>query len=76
MACSNAHSCILLSYHPETESGNFFLVTRDSHLMNVIIEVIDSMIKNEKIIEWNHRENKQLERAGENLLHKQISFET
>ena len=44
MACTNAHSCILLSYHPETESGNFFLVTKDSNLMNIIIEVMDCMI--------------------------------
>ena len=45
MDCTNAHSCILLSYHPETDTGNFFLVTRDSHLMGIIIEVIDCMIK-------------------------------
>ena len=44
MACTNAHSCILLSYHPETESGNFYLVTKDSYLMNIIIEVMDCMI--------------------------------
>ena len=76
MACTNAHACILLSYHPETETGNFFLVARDSHLMGIIMDVVEAMLKGEVIEEWPHKECKRLHKVGENLLYKKICFET
>ena len=33
-----ANLCILLSYHLETESGNFFLIQKGIVLVNVIID--------------------------------------
>ena len=76
MACTNAHSCILLSYHPESESGNFFLITRDSHLMNIVVEIMECMLEGGTLTEWNHRENVALEKVGQSLIHKKISFDT
>ena len=75
MACTNAHSCILLSYHPESKRGNFFLITRDSHLMGIMIEVMESMMKGVPITQWNHKESAQLVKVGETLIHKPIDFE-
>ena len=56
MACTNAHSCILMSYHPETKSGNSFLVLKNSHLMNIIMKMINSMMTNVSIEEWHRLE--------------------
>ena len=75
MACTNAHSCILMSYHPETESGNSFLILKNSHLMNIIMEIITSMMANVSIEEWHRLEPMKLAKVGEAIIHKQICFE-
>ena len=36
MDCTNAHSCVLLSYLPENKSGSFFLIKRN----NLIIDIV------------------------------------
>ena len=75
MACTDANFCILLSYHPESESGNFFLIKRDSVLMNAIIEICDSVLQKEKIIEWNHTEIHDLKLFGKKIVGYRIDFD-
>ena len=75
MACANAHACLLLSYHPETQKGNFFLVTKDAYLMGVVMEVVNAMIDNKTLTEWHHLEPKKLSKVGDQLLHKKIGFD-
>ena len=75
MACTGAHSCILLSYHPETKKGNFFLVVRDSYLTGVMLEVVGAMVKGQMLKVWSHKEPKRLAKIGEHLIHKNIDFD-
>ena len=72
MACTNAHSCVLLSYHPETKSGNFFLISRNGQFMTVVMEVVSKILNNTVIDEWHHMEPTKLIKIGEALLHKPI----
>ena len=55
MQCTEAEFTILQSYHPETQSSNFFLIKRDNTLMTVK-DVIDSILHDQPIMEWNHNE--------------------
>ena len=75
MACTNAHSCVLLSYHPETKSGNSFIIQRNRQLMNIIIEIINCIMNDANIKEWHHLEPNKLAKVGEAIIHKQICFE-
>ena len=75
MACTNAQGCILLSYHPETKTGHFFLVKYNPYLTNIIMEVVEAMVEGTMLKEWTHLEPKRLKKVGEQLLHKQINFE-
>ena len=75
MACTNAHSCVLLSYHPETKSGNSFIIQRNRQLMNIIIEIINCIMNDANIEEWHHLEPNKLAKVGEAIIHKQIGFE-
>ena len=75
MACTNAHSCVLLSYHPETKSGNFFLISKNGQLMTVIMDVVTKILNNRVIQEWHHVESTKLIKIGEALIHKPITFE-
>ena len=76
MSCTNAHSCVLLSYHPETKAGKFFMIQRDSLLMGIIMDVMNCIMNNEIFREWHHMEPKTLVKVGECLIHKNIDFET
>ena len=68
MLCTEADFCILQSYHPETNSSNCFLVQQSYTLIQVIKEVIDSVYNNNKMLEWNHIEIKELRNFGENVI--------
>ena len=75
MECTNAHSCILVSYHPETNSGNCFLIKRDHQLMDIVIEVCDTIYNDHFLGSWNYTETKELKNLGEKLARKKLSFE-
>ncbi len=75
MECTNSHSCILMSYHPETEQGIFFLITRDNVLMEIVIDVCNRILKNEVLFEWSHVESTKLAKLGDALMHKPFTFE-
>ena len=68
MLCMEADLYILQSYHPETNSSKCFLVQQSYSLMQVIKEVIDSVYNNNKMLEWNHIEIKELRKFGENVI--------
>ena len=38
MVCTDASFFIVLSYYPESESGNFFLIQKDNILVDVILD--------------------------------------
>ena len=50
MSCTDAHTCILLSYHPETKTGRFFAIQRNEELTNMIIDICESIYKCEPFI--------------------------
>ena len=75
MECTNSHSCILMSYHPETEQGIFFLITRDNILMEIVMDICNRFLKNEVLFEWSHVETNKLAKLGDALMHKPINFE-
>ena len=33
MSCTDSHACLLVSYHPESKTGNFFAVKRNDQLV-------------------------------------------
>ena len=66
MTCAEASFCILLSYHPDTESGDFFLIQKDSVLVDVIVGVY--VILFTIFASWSHTEIKELQMFGEKTL--------
>ena len=76
MECTHAHSCTLLSYHPETQQGTFFLITRDNVMTNIIIDLCECILNNRTLLDWHHMETKELSKLGENILRKKIDFES
>lgn len=66
MACTDSHTCILLSYHPETQSGNFFAIKKDEVLINLIIDICESIIQN-KPLECNYFGNADIEKLCSEL---------
>ena len=74
MACTDAHSCILLSYHPETKTGNFFLVRKNDSLINIVMAVCDSILRNEPLIDWYHEDDKELQDLDRKLVRKKMDF--
>ena len=67
MACTDANFCILLSYHPESKSGNFFIIKRDNVLLDMLIELLILRIENKKVLDWEHQEIPELKLIGEKL---------
>ena len=61
MVCTNAHSCIVVSYHPESKSGNCFLIKCDNLIMSMIKEVCDVIMDNKIFLEWHFNETVQLQ---------------
>ena len=74
MICTDAHSCILVSYHPETQSGSSFLIKRDDLLMNIIKDICDSMLTNDILWNWYHNEIQELKLIGKKLVGNKIDF--
>ena len=75
MICTDAHSCILVSYHPETQSGNFFLIKCNNLLMNIVKDVCDSMLVKDILRNWYHNETLELKLIGKKLVGKRLDFD-
>ena len=77
ITCTDAHSCILLSYHPESKAGKFFLIRRDDLIMTIIANLCENIsFQNGILSSWNHKETNELKLMGEKIANKQLSFET
>lgn len=74
--CTNAHSCILLSYHPETKTGNFFLIKKNHYLLNIIMDTCNKILSNSVITEWPYTETTVLQNLGEKIGFKKLDFST
>ena len=57
MVCTGTRFCIIMSYHPESTSANYILVTLHNLIWDVIKIVTNSMYHKTLIQEWPHREN-------------------
>ena len=75
MTCTERNYCILLSYHPETKSGNFFLIKRDNVLIDVLMDLCNHILESKKLITWNHNEIRELKLIGDALIGHMIDFE-
>ena len=75
MECTNTHSCILLSYHPESKSGNFFLVRKDYVLIEIVMTICNCILDDTVIVEWPHIEAKELQLPGQKILYKKLNFD-
>ena len=66
MICSDSEFCILMSYHPESKTANYFLIQRDNLLWSVIKTLTDSILSQKPIVQWDYREHKLLEKIETN----------
>ena len=73
LACTDAHSCILVSYHPESKSANFFLIYRNDTLFDIIADVCNSILNDTQIVEWIHGEATYAN-IGNKLMRKCLDF--
>lgn len=65
MACTDAHTCILVSYNPESDTGNCFAILRNQKLIDIILDVCESILFNRPILDWF--EEDELKDIGESL---------
>lgn len=75
MICTDASYCFLLSYHPESKIGTTFVICKDNVLMDAVIDLCESKLHNEKVLIWNHHEQKDLKNIGIKLTGKYVDFE-
>ena len=75
MACTDANFCLLVSYHPESKSGNFFLIQRDNVLIDVMIQVCNFIYNDQILDSWYHNEIKELQMFGQKFSGKHFTFE-
>lgn len=75
MVCTDSQYCILMSYHPETKSATYFIIQRNNLIWSVIKTLMDSIAKQEPLIEWPFKENKALINLEKNTFHRIPTFE-
>ena len=51
MVCTDYSYCIIMSYHPESKTANYFLIQRNNLLWPVIKIIVDSLLYSEPILE-------------------------
>ena len=67
MACTGFDYVIVESFHPESNSANFFLVRKDELLLSVLKDITDSILKETPIDRWDHVEHRAFQLLGEKL---------
>jgi len=75
MICTDAHRCILVSYHPETTSANFFLIQRNNILMSAVVDICNSILDKTILASWDHKETSSFKNLGQKLVGKKLNFE-
>ena len=76
MACTDAHSCILVSYHPETKFGNFFLVQRNNIIIDILIDVCNAILDKTVIDTWVYNDTNEYRNLGKKISGRSLDFET
>ena len=76
MVCTDYSYCIIMSYHPESKTANYFLVQRNTLLWSVIKIIVDSIRTRGPIFEWKHKENKSLSDLEKNVFGRIPEFES
>ena len=76
MICTNSDFCILMSYHPESTSANYFLIQRHNLVWSVIKTIIDSIINQQPILEWPHKEHREFITLEKNTIGRIPNFES
>ena len=74
MACTGFSYVIIEPFHPETETANFFLVTKDELPLSVLTEITDSILKQTEIDRCDHLEHRDFQLFGEKLIGKIPDF--
>ena len=67
MACTGFDYVIVESFHPESNSANFFLVRKDELLLSVLKDITDSILKQTPVDRWDHVERRVFQLLGEKL---------
>ena len=70
MACTGFSYVKFESFHPETETANFFLVRKDELLLSVLTEITDNILKQTEIDRWDHLEHRAFQQLCEKLIGK------
>ena len=73
MACTDAHTCILVSYNPESDSGNCFAILRNQKLINIMLDVCDSILYNRPILSW-YDGDELINEIGKSVCNKQLTY--
>ena len=76
MACTDAHSCVLVSYHPETKFGNFFLVQRNNIIIDILIDVCNAILDKTVIDTWVYNDTNEYRNLGKKISGRSLDFET
>ena len=72
----NSDFFILMPYHPESKSANYFLIQRHNLAWSVITTIIDSIINQQPILEWPHKEHWDFITLEENTIGRIPNFES
>ena len=75
MACTDAHSCVLVSYVPESKTGNFFMVQRNDTIIDILMEVCDAIWSNKVIETWSYTDTNEHKNLGKKLSARTLDFE-
>ena len=65
MEVTNTDYCILMSYHPETKSANYFFIERNNFLWQLMKMMCDGIIENVPIQNWPHKDNNEVKQLEE-----------
>ena len=76
MVCTGTKYCIIMSYHPESTSDNYFLVIWHNFLWYVNEIVVNSIYHKTPIQEWSLRENVTLQNIKKGILRRVSDFES
>ena len=76
MVCTGTKYCVIKSFHPESTSTNYFLVTQHNFLWNIIEGIVNTIYHKTHIQEWTKVENVTLPIIEENILGKVPGFKS
>ena len=75
MSCTGCQVTFLQSYLPEKKTSNFFLITKNDLLIDIIKVITDNILDGNVFAEWHYDEHPHLCKLGEQHLGNTASFE-